>query len=205
MAPDGNDFAVDCSCKVGALITKYGFGDANADLVASWIGQEGDGESVRTLADRFNRRLLREEMRDANMDIVDGRVENLYELLTDDNRLKAVRMQARSSLEEHDIDAGQLENRFVSHQTLYRHLRNCLEAEKGRNALDIEKERDRIHAMQNRAEAVVDDAVTRLGDGDELAINGFEILINFRITCENCGALHDVTDLIDAGGCDCKR
>lgn len=205
MTTDEKNLVTICSCKVGTLTEEYGLSGVNTDLVDRWIGRKGNAESVRTLAGRFNRRLLREEMRDADVELVEGRVANLYELLTDDDRLKAVRMQARSTLEGDGVDVDRLEDRFVSHQTMYRHLRNCLEAEKGRTALSVDKERDRIHAVQNRAEAVVDDAVTRLRDGDELDIDRFELLINFRVTCENCGAFHDVTDLLDASGCDCKR
>lgn len=193
-----------CTCKIGALEEEYDL-DVGEDLVARWTGADGDSESVRALADRFNRRLLRAEMRNAEIELVEGRVENLYELLTDEDRLEAVRLQARSTLEGNDVDVDRVEDRFVSHQTMYRHLRNCLDAEKRRNELSVDNERSRILSVQHRAETVVDDAVTRLRDGSELDVDEFEVLINFRITCEHCGALHDVTDVLDAGGCDCRR
>jgi len=193
-----------CTCKIGSLASEYEFDEIHDELVARWTGTRGEEESLRTLADRFNRRLLRAEMRAADVELVDGRVENLYELLTDEDRLDAVRLQARSTLEGNGVDIDRLEDRFVSHQTMYRHFRNCLDVEKGRNALSTEKERNRIHSIQHRAESVVDDSVTRLRDGGKLALDEFEVLINFRVTCEHCGTLHDITDLLDAGGCDCQ-
>lgn len=194
-----------CNCKMGKLIDEYGFSDINEDLIARWTGQQGDEESIRALANRFNRKLLRAEMRTAGMEIIEGRVENLYELLTDDDRLDAVRIQARSNLDGGGIDVDRLEDRFISHQTMYRHLKSCLDAEKETNALAVGKERDRIHSIQNRAEVVVDNSITRLRDGGKLDLDEFETLINFRVTCESCGTLYDVTDLLDAGGCECQR
>lgn len=202
---DSDRLEADCTCKVGDLIDEYDFTDANEDLVSRWTSKRGDSMGTRALADRFNRRILRAEMRNADMELIEGRTENLYELLTDDDRLEADYMQARSSLEGGGIDVGRLESRFISHQTVYRHLQNCLGAEKGQNTLSIDKERDLIRAVQNRSEAIVDDSITRLRNGNELEIDEFEVLINFRITCETCGTLHDVNDLLDAGKCDCQH
>ncbi|MGQ3414414.1 rod-determining factor RdfA [Natrinema versiforme] len=193
-----------CTCKIGTLADAYELDSLYEELVARWTGAHSEEESVRTLADRFNQRLLRAEMRDANIELVEGRVENLYELLTDEDRLEAVRLEAQSTLERNGIDVDRLQNQFVSHQTMYRHFRNCLDVEKERNVLTTEKERDRIHSIQHRAESVVDDSVARLRDGGKLDIDEFEVLINFRISCEHCGTLHDVTDLLEAGGCDCQ-
>lgn len=205
MATSNDGLELDCNCKVGELIEEYNLTNINDDLVTRWTGRRGEEESVRTLAHHFNCQLLRSEMRAVNMELVEGRVENLHELLTDDDRLDAVQMEARSTLDGAGIDVDRLEDRFLSHQTMYRHLKNCLDAEKQRNILTVDKERDRIHSVQNRAEVIVDDSVSRLRNGDKLDLDEFEVLINFRVTCENCGALHDVTNLIDAGGCECQR
>lgn len=192
-----------CTCKVGDLVREYDLA-VGKELVTRWTGERGESESVRALTNQINQRLLRAEMRDADIELVEGRVENLYQLLTDENRLEAVRLEARSTLEGNGVDVDRVEDRFISHQTMYRHLRNCLDAEKERNALSVDNERDRVHAVQRRAETIVDDAVGRLANGDELELEEFETLINFRVTCERCGSLHDVTDLLDAGGCECQ-
>jgi len=194
----------ECSCKVGTLSREYDLTDINKNLVARWTGKAGESESVRTLTDYFNQQLLRAELRTADVTLVEGRVENLYELLTDGDRLKAVRMQARSTLEDEGIDVDRLESRFLSHQTMYRHLRNCLDANKSKNTISIEKELDRIHAVQHRAEDIVNDSVGRLRDGGKLELDEYEVLINFRVICEHCGTLHDVTDILDNGGCNCR-
>jgi hypothetical protein len=194
----------ECGCKVGTVVERYELKRVNDDLVARWTGQQDDPEGTRALATRLNRHLLRAEMRAADMDIVEGRVENLHRLLTDDASLDAVRIQARDVLEENGVDVERLKNDFVSHQTVYRHLRNCLDIEKEHDTVSVEKERDRINRMQNRAERVIDDGISRLRDGDELLLDDFEVLINFRVTCEKCGELHDASELINRGGCKCQ-
>jgi hypothetical protein len=203
MASTDSEIESGCTCKVGTLAREYDFSDVNDELVARWTGATGEDESVRSLTDYFNRQLLRTELKHADVTLVEGRVENLYDLLTDDDRLEADRMQARSTLEGKQIDVDTLESQFVSHQTMYRHLRNCLSANKDRNKLSVEKERDRIHSVQHRAEAVVDDSVSRLRDGGKLDLGEYEVLINFRVICEDCGSLSDVTDIIEDGGCTC--
>lgn len=205
MTIDSDGDSTNCTCKVGRLLTRYEFEDLNDELVARWVGNRGEQASVRTLADQLNQRLLRVEMRNAGMELVEGQEENLYDLLTDDDQLEAVRMQARSSLEGHGIDVPAVEDRFISHQTLYRHLTNCLNASKETNRLSLQKERDRITSLQNRVENVLGDSVSRLRDGGELDLDTFEVLVNFRIACESCGTFHDATALLDDGGCNCQR
>lgn len=195
----------DCNCKVGSLAAEYGLADANDELVARWTGVRGDAESVRSLTDWFNRRLLREEMRAADVDTVEGRVENLYDLLTNPETLEGVRMEAESILSQSGVDVEELQDRFVSHQSVYRHLRNCLGAEKATATSSVEKERERVNSLQNRSEAVIDDSLGRLRDAGKLAVADFEVLVNFRVSCEECGALHDVADLLARGGCDCQQ
>jgi hypothetical protein len=202
--PDSMKEHNECECKVGTVIKRYELESMNDNLVARWTGQRGDSEGTRGLANQFNRRLLRAEMRAADMDIVEGRVENLHRLLTDDDALEAVRIQARDVLGDNGINVERLENDFVSHQTIYRHLRNCLDVEKEHDTISVEKERDRINRMQNRAETVIDDGISRLRDGDKLTLTDFEVLINFRVTCEECGELYDASELINRGGCKCQ-
>lgn len=195
-----------CRCKVGTVATEYGFDGIHSELVERWVGDRGEsGTSVRSLADRFNQRILRAELRAADVDLVEGRVENLHSLLTDKNRLEAVQLEAKSSLEREGVNVEKAMDKFCSHQTIYRHLRNCLDAEKEKNVLSKEHELDRVGSIQHRTEAVVEDSIKRLRDGNKLDIGEFEVLVNVRVTCESCGTLHDSIDLIERGGCDCRR
>lgn len=205
MSSPNEDSQPACSCKVGKLTKKYDLTDKNENLVARWTGEQGDKESIRKITDEFNQKLLHTKMHAAGMEIIEGRVENLYRLLIDENRLDAVQIQARSHLDNGGVNVDRLEDHFISHQTMYRHLKNCLNAKKEPNILATEKELKRIHSIQNRAEVVVDNSIARLRDGGKLDLDEFEVLINFRATCEDCGTLYDVTDLLDNGGCECQQ
>lgn len=119
-----------CNCKVGTLIEKYEMGEMNRELADEWGGKQDNSPSIRVLTERFNRRILRTEMTAAGMDLIEGRVKNFYRLLTDEEVLDAMALQARTSLEEEGVEIDILTNRFVSHQTMYRHLRDCLEVKK---------------------------------------------------------------------------
>lgn len=195
----------DCRCKVGSAIVQYGLEDANTRLREKWTGKSDKSQSVRELTVEFNRRLVRTAMQEAGMELVEGRVENAHRLLTDDDALEAVRLQMETTLQNDGVDVDALESAFVSHQTLYRHLTSCLDASKEINQRSIEKERQRVNRLQNRAEAVVTDSVQRLRDGGEVDIETFEVLVSFRVSCESCGRLHDADVLLTDGGCSCHR
>ena len=196
---------VDCNCKVGSIISRHEIENMNDKLVTRWIGANGDGESIRSLTDWLNQEVLRQLMLDAGANPIDGEVENLYQLLTDEDVLNASKIQARSSLSERGIDADEVTEEFISHQTVYRHLTKCLGAEKNSHEISVDNERSRVSSMQNRAEAVTTDTVSRLKNADKLALGDFEVLVTIRVSCASCGALHDVMDLVAQGGCDCQR
>jgi hypothetical protein len=197
-----NDFT--CNCKVGTLIGEYELDEMNRELVDEWAGKQNDSPSIRVLTKRFNQRILRTEMTTTGMDLVEGRVENIYRLLTEEEVLNAMALQAETILEEGGIDIDILTNRFISHQTMYRHLRDCLEVEKGTNTVTTDTERDRLNRLQNRSEAVIADSFSRLQRADEISLDAFEVLVNFRVSCEVCGTLYDAADLLDQDGCNCQ-
>jgi hypothetical protein len=88
-----------CNCKVGTLIEKYEMGEMNRELADEWGGKQDNSPSIRVLTERFNRRILRTEMTATGMDLIEGRVKNFYRLLTDEEVLDAMALQARTTLE----------------------------------------------------------------------------------------------------------
>jgi hypothetical protein len=193
-----------CNCKVGTLIEKYEMGEMNRELADEWGGKQDNSPSIRVLTERFNRRILRTEMTATGMDLIEGRVKNFYRLLTDEEVLDAMALQARTTLEEKGVEIDILTNRFVSHQTMYRHLRDCLEVEKETKTVAVDSERNRLNQLQNRSEAVIKDSFSRLQRADEISLDDFEVLVNFRVSCEDCGTLYDAADLLDQEGCTCQ-
>lgn len=87
------------------------FGDRLEDL---WTAEGDERESLRSLADRFNRRLLAAAMDDAGMAALEWEVANLYRLLTSDDVSSGNRTEARRRLEQNGIDIEQLERDLVT-------------------------------------------------------------------------------------------
>lgn len=193
-----------CGCKVGRLIAAYDFASMDDELAAAWTRDDGDDSSVRELTECFNRRLLRAELTEAGVEFLDDEVATIYDHLVGEGVDVGQQTQLRNRLEREKLDVETIESRFVSHQTVYRHLRDCLEQDKDRSP-SVESELDRIHRLQNRSEAVLEDTVGRLDDADLVAMGEVDVLVNYRVMCEACNTLHDFTEFVEEGGCDCQQ
>lgn len=204
---DGADTA-DCGCKVGRAIDEYGLADCNGWLRDRWTGRQ-DGDSVRELTAEFNRRVLRAAMTDQGTNPLDGEVENLHRLLTDDDVSGGMRTQARKRLERRGVPIDRVERQFVSHQTVYRHLTGCLDVERqssgGTTRERIERNVRKLRALRQRTEAVTDETVERLATADRVEIDEFDVLVDVSVVCAACGSQHDPDALLLRGGCDCDR
>jgi len=123
-------------CKVGRTSAKHGLahgGQSTIDdrLATLWLGGTGSsGRSVRDLTDYYNKTVLKETYIQQSRDFLSDYLDSDYEALTGDDEAK--RAEVVDSLAADGIDAEALVDDFVSAPTLYRHLTNCLELEKGR-------------------------------------------------------------------------
>lgn len=195
-----------CSCKVGTASRDWGLDGIHDELAAGW---REEGASVRELTDRFNRRLLRAGFRRADRTPIDGEIDNLYRVLTDEDVDAGSRTQARERLRRNGVPVETVEADFVSHQTIYRHLRNCLEISyepEGRTARDRrENWRERISALRARTATVADRGVGSLSDSGAIDVGSFDVLVDVNVICNDCGEFYDLDDLLDHGGCECGR
>lgn len=196
----------DCGCKVGRVIDTYDLSGMNSRLVEWWSAEE-NGRSLREMAGHLNQELLREALTRHGHSPLQGEVENTHRLLTDDDVSQGMRTQTRKRLERQGVDVDQLNNDFVSHQAVYRHLKTCLEEEYTRADPDPEERREtskqRIFALENRTEKVTADALEQLRNGDAIALEEFTVLVDTSITCMECGRQHEIDDLLANGGCRC--
>lgn len=194
---------MDTCCKVGRGIARYGLDGYDAELAAAWT-RERDPRSTRELARAFDVRLLRAAMREAGMDPLDGDAANYYRLLTDGEVTSGARTQARDRLAREGVPVETLESAFVSHQTIYRHLTDCLGArrERGR-ANPVDDTREATDALRNRLRAVTTERLDRLA-GDSLAVTDPTVFVSVSVACESCGRQTPLADLLDSGGCACQ-
>jgi len=123
-------------CKVGRTSKKYGLDDAEQSTIDDrlktlWLGGRGStGRSVRDLTDYYNKTVLKEVYIQQSRDFLSDHLESDYEMLTGDDDAKHA--EVVDSLKADGIDAEELVDDFVSAPTLYRHLTDCLELDKGR-------------------------------------------------------------------------
>ena len=193
-----------CSCKVGTASRDWGLESVHDELAAGW---REEGASVRQLTARFNRQLLRAGFRRADRTPIDGEIDNLYRVLTDDDVDAGSRTQARERLRRNGVPIEEVEADFVSHQTIYRHLRNCLDISydpEDRTVTDrVQNWRDRIRALRARTATVADRGVGSLSESGAIDVGSVDVLVDVSVTCNDCGEFYDLDDLLDRGGCEC--
>lgn len=195
-----------CGCKVGRVADEYGLGDLDDELVRRWTDETDERYSTRDLAEHVNKRVLAAALDDAGLQYKDGEVENTYRLLTDDDVSSGTRVQTRKELERDAVPVEEVEGHFVSHQTVYNHLTDCLEASLKTPTAEerLESSKDKLGALRNRTAAVTEDTIEQLERSDALDIGEFNVLVNVTVTCEECRTQFTIRDLLDQGACDCE-
>lgn len=193
----------DTASKVGRVIAEYGLSGTAEWLEAAWTGDGRDRRSLRDLADEFNRRVLEAAMRDAEMDPLPAEVESAYTTLTDDEVSSGDRVELRNRLAWEGVDLDAVENDFVTHQAVHTFLRTYRGVERGTPDADPKKVQETIGKLRGRTKAVATNAVERLVDRGELDLGSFDVLVNVRVVCNDCGTQYRVEELVETGGCDC--
>jgi len=196
------------SSKVARLIEEYDLGDTFGDeLERRWTADGDERESLRDLADRFNRRLLEAALLSAGASTVDGEIDNLYRLLTADDVSSGMRTEARARLEREGVDVDGLESDFVTYQAIRSYLTEYRDAEYERpsDSEQIESVVDTIQRLRSRLRSITEGSLERLRSTDRLALGTFRLFVDVDVLCEDCGAQYGVVELLERGGCDCER
>lgn len=195
-----------CDCKIGTVAARYGLDEISTDLEVLWTEEGENRYSLRELAEHFNQRVLEAAMLDAGMNPLEGEVANAYRLLTEEESGAGHKVQAEHRLGYEGVPVDEVRDDFVTHQTVYRHLKNCLEAEYEREtdpAARLERDVERIESFQNRIGIVVDEIVDRLRGADLFDVGSPTTYVDVRILCEDCGEVYSPRDLLDREGCAC--
>ncbi|MDS0280805.1 rod-determining factor RdfA [Haloarcula onubensis] len=194
--------------KVQSVIERRGLDGLEAELERRWEGDGFEEHSTRDLADAFNRTVLRDALNTVGEIPLDGEVENLHRLLTDDEVRSGNEMQARDRLAQHGLDADAVTSDFVSHQTMYRYLRDHRGVDTAPEATStaelIERTRQSLLRLNSRTQSVVTQNVERLGGREGFTVGDFDIYVSVQLSCPDCGTTREVTQLLDQGGCGCQ-
>jgi hypothetical protein len=204
-AKPGNRSTSPC-CKVGRLEVEYEIGEMDEELVARWRGDGRERRSIRELTETFNKRLLRAALERGDFNYLEGEISNTYQLLTDEEVTEGVKVNIRRALERADVDIDATENDFVSHQTIYNHLTDCLGVSKPEteDSDPVDKSAGEMFSLQNRTVAVVGSKLKRLRGQEALALDEFDVFVDINVFCRACETRHDLGQLLRNGGCTCQ-
>ena len=186
-------------CKITRVAQAYQIRDIDTKL----LQQRGQGTSLRELAIFFNKRILSEALDRATQEVI-GDAETIYAVLMDDDTDRARQAELRSKLSRYDVDVDDVQQDFVSHQTVRNHLNGCKEIDTGREPdLDLESGRKTIEWAQARSEGVIEQTIERLRNAGEVADTRTEVTQSVRVACSACGRSYRIEGFLRQGGCDC--
>lgn len=194
--------------KVARVIDKYDLSGLGEEIEASWTNDDEERRSLRELANYFNKQVLQAAMERAGMSPLEGEAGNTYRLLAGNDVSGGARRSAEKSLEREDIDPEELRRDFVSHQAIYTYLTKyrgvSRPSESEPDETQMEKDARTIRRLKNRVVAVTEKTVENLRDTERLTLGDFDVLVNVRVYCNDCGTQRAVSDLFAAGGCECQ-
>jgi hypothetical protein len=194
-------------CKIGRIADKYNLSTLDDDLIAYWTGDTTEQYSTRELATYVNQRVLESALETAGVSVKEGEIENTYRLLTDDDVSSGTRVQTRTELERDGVPIEQVESDFVSHQTVYNHLTDCLETSLATPSDEerLERSAEKLGALQNRTAAVTEDTVAQLERNGILEIGEHSVTVSITVTCQECFEEYTIRDLLEERSCDCYK
>ena len=194
--------------KVARLIDEYELSGMGESLEQRWTATE-DRSSLRDLADYFNRELLQTALDAAGTDALDGEIDNLYRLLTDDDVTSGVREQARNRLDRDGVDPTKLEEDFVTYQSIRTYLKNYRNTNTpttGESPDDrIERKRSTIQRLSARLTDVTEQSLRGLASASVITLGEFDVIVTVRVHCSSCGTQQSVSRLLDNRGCECSE
>ncbi|WP_435181332.1 rod-determining factor RdfA [Halorussus sp. AFM4] len=190
-----------CGCKIARVTGGYDLPDVDTWLVDEWQ----TGTSVRRLTEALNKDIIESALIAANVEQVDRNRDAVYEALHTDELSNTETIEIQRELERAGVDVEQLSADLVSHQTVYRHLTNCLDASKDDEKTPEERRktaRDTVYALQQRTELVTESTVESLRSADITNLGDTEVLVDIQVVCSDCGRSLDFETAIQEG-CRC--
>lgn len=190
-----------CHCKLGRVTAEYELSSVDSWLVEEWQS----GTSVRQLTEELNKDIVASELNTTNIGHVEWSRTPVYEALHTDKLSEAEEVEIQRELDRAGADVEQLASDLVSHQTVYRHLTQCLEASKDDDQTPAErreKAKDTVYAMQHRTEVVTESTLDTLEAAGVTDLGEVEVLVDLQVVCSDCGRSMDFESAIRKG-CDC--
>jgi len=177
-----------------------GWGDR---LERRWLGDGSERQSLRDLAAAFNRAVLATALREAGASTTDTDVDSAYRALTDDDVSRGDTLRKERELEQVGIDVEDLRGDFVTHQAVHTYLTDYRDARLEGRSPDPAEKIETLERLEGRTIAVAESTLNGLVGAGEVSERDYELFVDLRVVCEDCGTDYALVDLIREGGCDC--
>lgn len=190
--------------KVERVIDEFDLDNWGERLEAEWTGDGTERKSLRDLATEFNVAVLRSALSSAGESTVAADVQSTYRTLTEDDVPRSDAIRKRRELERADIDVDDVTRNFVTHQAIHTYLTKVRNAELERDDGDrVERKKETIQRLISRTQVVTDSTLEELVNAELLGDRSYDVFVNVRVVCNDCGSDYTVEELIDRGGCNC--
>ncbi|SEP85206.1 rod-determining factor RdfA [Natrinema salaciae] len=191
--------------KVERVMDEYDLEEWGERLEAEWTGEGTERTSLRDLATAFNQAVLGAAVREAEGTVLDTDVESLYRTLTDDDVSRSDTVRKRRELERSGVDIDEVRSNFVTHQTIYTYLTNVRDASLPEEDAEdrVERKKETVQRLAGRTQVITESTLDELRNADEITDREYEVFVDVRAICGNCGADYPIAELLDQGGCDC--
>lgn len=190
--------------KIVRSIETYELAGLGEQLAAEWTSDENRA-SLRELADRFNKAVLRAAIEPAGSTVQEEDIDRYYRALTDEQAGSGEEIRARRDLERAGVDVDTVQEDFVSHQAVH----NFLQSEQG---VTYDAETDTVAArtetlrrLQGRVRAVAESAIVTLGNAGKVSVGDVTVYVDIRVYCADCGTERSIFELFERGGCECAE
>lgn len=191
--------------KVQKLIKEFDLEGLGAELEQLWTADD-DRRSLRDLAQYFNQQLLAKALEDATVQPLDGEIENMYRLLTDDEVSSAESTRIKRRLEREGVDVDKLLSDFVTYQAIRTYLKDHRGAEYTPNETDpLKREQTNLQKLRGRMVSVTEGKLEQLQESDDITLGEFQTIADIQVVCEDCNTQFDVLELLERGGCRCTE
>lgn len=191
--------------KVARVIEEYDLSGWGDRLEREWLGEMGERTSLRDLADTFNRAVLAAALRDVGEAVIEDDVASTYRVLTGDDVSQADTLRKERDLERLGVDVDEVRSNFVTHQAIHTYLTKYREAELADRSPDPENKIDTLERLEGRTAAVAESTLDGLVRSEAVSERNYELFVDVRTVCEDCGTDYALVELIRQGGCDCEE
>jgi len=188
-------------CKVDRIIEKYGLSGLDQELER----RHRRGASLRDLETVINTRVLEQALLESEVALV-GDTESIYHVLQGDDETPGRTAEIRSQLERAGPPLSDVESDFVSHQTVKRHLQNCLGVDTTRQTqITLDDAQQTVEWAQSQNLSVIENTLNRLQSAGILDSEHIDVTQSVRVTCEHTGDTFRLREFLRRGGCGCEQ